>query len=138
MLNAPRSDPGRWKPGELFALRTGCSPEGDCPRVLTGFIGSSSRALPGHSVTPGQQLLLGTGRVHAAVPWGTFAGRAGVAEEREPLGKGVSGSRAGWGPWHMGQSLRELGWGVFPLVVLPSLGTQVSRCPRAMLWNCSL
>ncbi|CAM5124957.1 unnamed protein product [Natator depressus] len=27
----------------------GCSPEGDCPRVLTGLMGSSSRASPGHS-----------------------------------------------------------------------------------------
>ncbi|CAM5136696.1 unnamed protein product [Natator depressus] len=57
MLNAPRSDPGRWKPCELFAVRTGCSPEGDCPRVLTGFMGSSSRASPGHSVTDGLPLL---------------------------------------------------------------------------------
>ncbi|XP_074827604.1 uncharacterized protein LOC141998647 isoform X2 [Natator depressus] len=63
MLNAPRSDPGRWKPCELFALRTGCSPEGDCPRVLTGFMGSSSRASPGHSVTTG-----GRGGIYCT-PW---------------------------------------------------------------------
>ncbi|CAM4639514.1 unnamed protein product [Caretta caretta] len=51
MLNAPRSDPGRWKLCELRVLQTGCSQKGDCPRVLTGFMGSSSRALPGDSVT---------------------------------------------------------------------------------------
>ncbi|XP_073182676.1 uncharacterized protein [Lepidochelys kempii] len=52
MLNAPRSDPGRWKQCELCVLKTGCSQKGDCPRVLTGFRGSSSRASPRDSVTP--------------------------------------------------------------------------------------
>ncbi|XP_074825561.1 uncharacterized protein C20orf96 homolog isoform X2 [Natator depressus] len=53
MLNAPRSDPGRWKLCELCVLKTGCSQKGDFPRVLPGFVGSSSRASPGDSVTAG-------------------------------------------------------------------------------------
>ncbi|XP_073206944.1 uncharacterized protein [Lepidochelys kempii] len=56
MLNAPRSDPGRGKPGELCVLQTGCSERGDFPRVLPGFVGSSSRASPRDSVTWGHQV----------------------------------------------------------------------------------
>nr|XP_048688853.1 kunitz-type protease inhibitor 2 isoform X3 [Caretta caretta] len=77
-LNAPRSDPGRWKLGELCVLKTGCSQEGDCPRVLPGFMGSRSRASPGGSVTELCLLPKVVGKCRAAFPrwWYNATSRA--------------------------------------------------------------
>ncbi|CAM4671122.1 unnamed protein product, partial [Caretta caretta] len=63
---------------------TGCSQKGDCPRVLTDFMGSSSRASPRDSVTTG-----GSGGMYCT-PWTALPAEGHcnpVQKERVDFGK---------------------------------------------------